>query len=212
MKHFLIVSALLMGVALVGFLYRNMVEQPNTRPSGTACTMEAKICPDGTAVGRQGPSCDFSPCLYPNVEFESVGVAFAVPDGYVSDEGVRTDESSSIAAFSKVTGTNKHVLSVHRHLISEGETAIAVIDAIVSGEESSPLETMALFGKEFRVTSTEQADVAVTSYFLARERDVLRFDIREQISPLGAGEQLGREQLPEHQAFLGMLRTLQAAP
>lgn len=28
----------------------------------TACTMEAKICPDGSSVGRQGPNCDFSPC------------------------------------------------------------------------------------------------------------------------------------------------------
>jgi len=27
-----------------------------------ACTMEAKICPDGSAVGRTGPDCEFSPC------------------------------------------------------------------------------------------------------------------------------------------------------
>ncbi len=26
------------------------------------CTMEAKICPDGSAVGRTGPKCEFSPC------------------------------------------------------------------------------------------------------------------------------------------------------
>lgn len=26
------------------------------------CTMEAKICPDGSAVGRVPPSCDFAPC------------------------------------------------------------------------------------------------------------------------------------------------------
>ena len=208
MKHLLIVSGLLVGIAIIGFLYRNAVEEPSTRPSGVACTMEAKICPDGTAVGRQGPSCDFSPCLYPNVEIEGMGVAFAVPDGYVSDE----DEPSSIAAFSKVTDTNKHVLSVHRHLIPEGETATAVIEAIVSGDESSSLEAVSLFGKEFRVASVEQTDVAVTSYFLVREEDVLRFDIREQVSPLEAGEELDREQLPEHQALLGMLRTLQTAP
>lgn len=29
---------------------------------GVACTMEAKICPDGSAVGRQGPKCEFTPC------------------------------------------------------------------------------------------------------------------------------------------------------
>ncbi len=27
-----------------------------------ACTQEAKICPDGTAVGRSGPNCEFGPC------------------------------------------------------------------------------------------------------------------------------------------------------
>ncbi|PIR86284.1 hypothetical protein COU13_01800, partial [Candidatus Kaiserbacteria bacterium CG10_big_fil_rev_8_21_14_0_10_43_70] len=27
-----------------------------------ACTMDAKICPDGSAVGRVGPNCAFAPC------------------------------------------------------------------------------------------------------------------------------------------------------
>ncbi len=27
-----------------------------------ACTMEAKLCPDGSAVGRSGPSCEFAAC------------------------------------------------------------------------------------------------------------------------------------------------------
>jgi hypothetical protein len=27
-----------------------------------ACTMEAKLCPDGHAVGRVGPNCEFEPC------------------------------------------------------------------------------------------------------------------------------------------------------
>lgn len=28
----------------------------------TACTMEAKVCPDGSAVGRTGTKCEFAPC------------------------------------------------------------------------------------------------------------------------------------------------------
>lgn len=27
-----------------------------------ACTMEARECPDGSYVGRQGPHCEFAPC------------------------------------------------------------------------------------------------------------------------------------------------------
>src|SRR3989338_1466843 len=30
--------------------------------SPVACTMEAKICPDGTSVGRTGPKCEFAAC------------------------------------------------------------------------------------------------------------------------------------------------------
>jgi hypothetical protein len=31
-------------------------------PNSIACTQEAKLCPDGSAVGRSGPNCEFSPC------------------------------------------------------------------------------------------------------------------------------------------------------
>ena len=31
-------------------------------PSPIACTMEAKLCPDGSAVGRSGPKCEFAQC------------------------------------------------------------------------------------------------------------------------------------------------------
>lgn len=27
-----------------------------------ACTMDAKVCPDGSAVGRVAPNCQFAPC------------------------------------------------------------------------------------------------------------------------------------------------------
>lgn len=30
-----------------------------------ACTMEAKICPDGSSIGRTGPKCEFTPCPTP---------------------------------------------------------------------------------------------------------------------------------------------------
>ncbi|MEO5927355.1 MAG: hypothetical protein ABIO72_01500 [Patescibacteria group bacterium] len=31
-------------------------------PTPVACTMEAKICPDGSSVGRTGPKCEFAAC------------------------------------------------------------------------------------------------------------------------------------------------------
>ncbi|SFE98323.1 hypothetical protein SAMN02745121_06366 [Nannocystis exedens] len=39
---------------------------PADNPDGQkACTMEAKLCPDGSAVGRTGPNCEFAPCPGP---------------------------------------------------------------------------------------------------------------------------------------------------
>ncbi|MBX3233265.1 MAG: hypothetical protein KIT84_20950 [Labilithrix sp.] len=35
-------------------------EQP--QPPEHGCTMDAKVCPDGSSVGRQGPKCEFAPC------------------------------------------------------------------------------------------------------------------------------------------------------
>lgn len=46
-------------LAAVGFLLSG---GRGTEESG--CTMEAKICPDGSAVGRSGPSCEFAPCHF----------------------------------------------------------------------------------------------------------------------------------------------------
>ncbi len=44
---------------LVGFsaLFIMKRESPQV-----ACTMEAKLCPDGSYVGRQGPQCEFAEC------------------------------------------------------------------------------------------------------------------------------------------------------
>jgi hypothetical protein len=41
--------------------HRNLVVPfPNNPPQ--ACTLEAKICPDGSSVGRTGPNCEFAAC------------------------------------------------------------------------------------------------------------------------------------------------------
>lgn len=36
--------------------------EPAVSSSPVACTMDAKICPNGSAVGRSGPKCEFDPC------------------------------------------------------------------------------------------------------------------------------------------------------
>ncbi len=38
---------------------------PAKTPTGQACTMEAKLCSDGSYVSRAGPNCEFALCLAP---------------------------------------------------------------------------------------------------------------------------------------------------
>ncbi|OGK24107.1 hypothetical protein A3F58_04015 [Candidatus Roizmanbacteria bacterium RIFCSPHIGHO2_12_FULL_37_9b] len=38
---------------------------PTLPPTEKVCSLEAKICPDGSTVGRVGPNCEFAPCPTP---------------------------------------------------------------------------------------------------------------------------------------------------
>lgn len=51
------------------------------RDGEVACTLEAKQCPDGSYVGRQGPNCAFAPC--PGAGTETCGPSYGnCPNGY----------------------------------------------------------------------------------------------------------------------------------
>lgn len=58
-KHALIL-VLCLGGALIAYLI--FVPEKQQQLGDTACTMEAKLCPDGSYVGRVGPNCAFAPC------------------------------------------------------------------------------------------------------------------------------------------------------
>lgn len=38
------------------------IQEPGKEDEAVFCTMDAKICPDGSAVGRSWPNCEFDPC------------------------------------------------------------------------------------------------------------------------------------------------------
>ncbi len=41
---------------------QNVQREGWNQPPARACTEEAKLCPDGSGVGRTGPNCEFAPC------------------------------------------------------------------------------------------------------------------------------------------------------
>lgn len=60
MKHLFPTLLILVLASLAG------CHPEDTKPPAdhkVMCTMDAKICPNGRAVGRVGPHCEFAPCL-----------------------------------------------------------------------------------------------------------------------------------------------------
>ncbi len=74
---------------------------PTSSTPPVACTMEAKICPDGSSVGRVPPSCDFAPCPTPQTD-EKTSLVAAVKAGLVAEHGA--DAASMAITVSTLTG------------------------------------------------------------------------------------------------------------
>jgi hypothetical protein len=57
-----LLSIAFLALALSAGLFWFVSLPPGSNWQGGACTMEALLCPDGTAVGRQGTECKFTAC------------------------------------------------------------------------------------------------------------------------------------------------------
>jgi hypothetical protein len=62
-KYLVIGLAVLIVTVIGGAAYYYFTQSSNKI---VACTEEAKVCPDGSSVGRVGPNCEFAPCPTPN--------------------------------------------------------------------------------------------------------------------------------------------------
>lgn len=59
-------NLILAGLGVVVIVIAGYFLYPQNKNSGgIACTMEAKLCPDGSYVGRTGPKCEFAACPVP---------------------------------------------------------------------------------------------------------------------------------------------------
>ncbi len=220
-------KSLFFGVVLIlligfgGFFYRNVAERGGA-PVSPSCTEEAKICPDGSVVGRTDPICQFAPCAFPNVEVTEMGVSFVVPAQYSADERAYGAEPTLVAAFVKpsMSPTVMHSIIIRRFHIPEGQTADDVIlthtryqPSDVQAEDFERFETVLINGKQYRTTVIERFEGIVHSaFFLARGSDILMFEVIEHDVAEWTSPELVVLDLPEQQALLELLGTLQSTP
>lgn len=61
MKKLLTIFTVIIAIIIIvlGFLF---IIKKTTPPETVVCTMDVKMCPDGSAVGRVAPTCEFAPC------------------------------------------------------------------------------------------------------------------------------------------------------
>lgn len=221
MKQLLAGIVILLVIGIAGFLYRNTLEHPLAPGGGAtstpvACTMEAKLCPDGTSVGRSGPNCEFAACPPPNVELSGARVAFAVPAGYAENKSALGSDQTLLAAYEKIVTGATDALVVRDYAIPSGKTATSTILANTMFESSgmlatsmSQFKTKLISGKAFYCVTLERFEGQVhTACYLPRVADVLRFEVLEK-GVDWTNPSLDIDALPEHQAFYGMLATIQ---
>ncbi len=186
--------ALIFILGIVGFLYRNVMENPYLSNSTTTCAIEIKTCPDGTMVGRVGPSCNFAQCPKPNVELQKIRVAFVLPDGYKTtatsswiDAGTQTVyEANSI----KNSSTTSSTIIIRRYLVSTTETAndLMLKKTVFYSSSTSPKNIDEFVKVEIGNFSFDKIQAPVfdgksqTIYYLLHGNDLLRFDVIEDVT------------------------------
>lgn len=211
--------ALIVLVGVAGFIYRNALERPRGPVAG-ACTLDAKICPDGTGVGRSGPSCEFAACPPPNTEFRDAGIAFVVPEGYELRAGPAGD-ADMVAVYERTsTSTPRDTIFIHRYPIPEGKTADEVMlektvlePSGLSPEGVNDFSPRIIASRTFLTIVIERFEAEVHSaYYLPRAKDVLAFEVIERGVSDWTDPSLIVDNLPQHRALVRLLSTLDVAP
>ncbi|MCX6721473.1 MAG: hypothetical protein NT026_02640 [Candidatus Staskawiczbacteria bacterium] len=80
-------------------------KQVPTIQQPTACTQEAKVCPDGSAVGRTGPNCEFAACpanptadwkTYTNTQYN---FSLSYPADFADIDSLTTAQQNSLMTY-----------------------------------------------------------------------------------------------------------------
>ena len=77
MKRYAIFIGILV-LAIVAALWMIQVRVAKAPIDGLMCTQDAKLCPDGSAVGRTGPRCEFAECPSAGSSSASTTVTLAI--------------------------------------------------------------------------------------------------------------------------------------
>ncbi len=77
LSHIAAVGLLLIAVEFIAVAqyYSIPAQKRNPPPYPQACTQKAKLCPDGTTVGRTGPDCEFAECAKSDIAQDEINTS-----------------------------------------------------------------------------------------------------------------------------------------
>jgi hypothetical protein len=110
--------------------------------TGTACTMEARQCPDGSFVGRTGPRCAFAPC------------GEVVLNSYFYSEARDTEQYGNILC------SSKGLVAVPKKVVAEKYTITHALNELLRGEITTKQKADGL-STEFPLTGLSLVGVSV---------------------------------------------------
>jgi hypothetical protein len=210
MKAFGIVLVVGILIAVAGFVYRSAAEHPNQQ---IACPLDAKVCPDGTSVGRSGEACTFAACPPPNVSLTDTGISYAVPSGF---SATTSPDAAGVAAYSDMAGDASLIVRVYA--VDASSTPLDTIQqTAIGGASGAPLPATAfssvlLGNHRFTVANIERFEGVVdTAYYFALGDGsrVVRFDAIDANVSDWTDPDLTVTSLPAQAALIQLLSTLQ---
>ena len=134
MKELLLGIALIILLGIGSFLYKNAVQKGPVSNAPVACTLDARICPDGSAVGRTGPACEFEAC-------STDAVHFSAPVGFTDTLPLLSSTKiGRIGFYTKDPSTISNIISISAFKLQEGEIAEDILfrEVVLSPSDMRP--------------------------------------------------------------------------
>ena len=96
--HKIVLGILAFLVVVVGITYAvKNGKITNNNDGQIACTMEAKLCPDGSYVGREGPLCEFAECpATPSTTETKIKAKLLINEIYITPQELLEDSRCAV--------------------------------------------------------------------------------------------------------------------
>lgn len=177
MKTKIIVSIIVLVVFAAGITLIYLFVKPRGNP--VYCTMEAKICPDGTAVGRSGPNCEFAECpvsetnnwiTYINQED---GVEIKYPNNFIKTEGPVGTPNNLILLLEDPSFHRGYTLLIRPASVSERDTSAWAQRVPGDNKVITPMVIDGIEGKKVVVTAQQTEGIVERHFFSIVKNNIL---------------------------------------